>query len=307
MLTRPFFHRSRGHVPARLTLLFALLASSLGAGALPAAAQEAPAIIPVLASSELAVGPNRFLFSLTDATGQPVAAPDVAVQLRFYGDPADPEAVTFEAGSRFLWAIEGVRGLYAADVELPHAGRWGTRFDATFPDGRTETVRADYDVRETTSTPAIGAAAPPVDSPTAASVDGDLGRISTDPDPEPRFYELSIAEAVTAGRPAVIVFATPAFCQSATCGPTLDKVKEAAAAHPEATVVHVEPYQLQFQDGGLQPLLSDEGRLQVTPWTTAWGLVTEPYVVVVDADGLVQAKFEGAISVEELDAALAGL
>jgi hypothetical protein len=115
--------------------------------AAPAAAQDVPNIIPVLASSELAPGPNRFLFSLTDPQGQLLAAPDVEVKLRFYDDEADPEAVVFETDSRFLWAIEDVRGLYASDVEFPHAGRWGTRFDATFPDGRSETVRVYYDVQ----------------------------------------------------------------------------------------------------------------------------------------------------------------
>jgi hypothetical protein len=304
------------HPPQRPTASRALLALAVILGQLglivgsaaPVAAQEGPDIIPVLASSELAAGPNRFLFSLTDREGTLVAAPDVAVQLRFYdAAAADPEAVVFESPARFLWAIEDVRGLYAAAADFPHAGRWGTRFDVTFPDGRTETVRVDYDVRETSSTPAIGAPGPAVDTPTAESVGGDLPQISTDPEPVERLYELSIAEAVTAGAPAIIAFVTPAFCQSATCGPTLDKVKEVAAAHPEVNVVHVEPYVMAMQESGLQPVLSAEGYLQAAPWTEAWGLRTEPFVAVVDAAGDVQAKFEGAITVEELEAALDSL
>jgi hypothetical protein len=273
----------------------------------PAAAQDGPNIIPVLASSELAAGPNRFLFGLTDREGTVIAAPDVSVHLSFYDVAADPEAVAFEGDARFLWAIEDVRGLYAANVEYPHAGRWATRFDATFPDGRTETVRVDYDVQETTSTPAIGTPGPAVDSPVASDVGGDLSQISTDPEPEARFYELSIADAMSAGAPAIVAFATPAFCQSATCGPTLEKVKEVAADHPDVNVVHVEPYVMAVQDGGLQPVLSAEGYLQPAPWTEAWGLRTEPFVAVVDAAGNVQAKFEGAISTEELEAALDAL
>ena len=264
-----------------------------------------PAIIPVLASSELAQGPNRFLFSLTDVQGSLLAAPDVEVSLQFYADDLDPEAVVFEADSRFIWAIEDVRGLYAADVVFPQAGRWGTRFNATFPDGRSETVRADYDVWETTATPAIGSPAPLIDTPTAADVGGDLGRISSDPDPVERFYELSILDAIEADAPAVIAFVTPAFCQTATCGPTIEKVKEVAANHPEGVnFVHVEPYLMQMKDGYLQPLLSEEGWLQSAPWTERWGLRTEPYVVVIDAAGLVRAKFEGAITTEELEDAL---
>jgi hypothetical protein len=273
--------------------------------AAPVTAQQVPSIIPVLASSELAAGPNRFLFSLTDPAGALLASPDVEVRLEFYDEDADPEAVAFEAGSRFLWAIEGVRGLYAADVDFPAAGRWGTRFYATFPDGRTETVRVGYDVWETTSTPPIGSPAPIIESPTAEDVDGDLSRISTDPDPVPRLYELSILDAIEADAPAVIAFVTPGFCQTATCGPTLEKVKAVAASHPEGVnFVHVEPYIMIVRDGYLQPLLSEEGWLQSAPWTERWGLRTEPYVVVIDADGLVRAKFEGAITVEELEDAL---
>jgi hypothetical protein len=61
------------------------------------------------------------------------------------------------------------------------------------------------------------------------------------------------------------------------------------------------------KDGYLQPLLSEEGWLQPAPWTEAWGLLTEPFVAVIDSDGLVRAKFEGAVLAEEIEASLAGL
>ena len=101
---------------------------------------------------------------------------------------ADPEKVVFTADTRFLWAIEGERGLYASTVAFPKAGRWGVRFTAAFPDGRREQVRADFDVAATGSTPAIGAAAVSVDTPTASDVGGDLAKVSTDKAPNPAFY-----------------------------------------------------------------------------------------------------------------------
>jgi hypothetical protein len=295
----------------RLTTLLGAVLLSLAA--VPAAAQDVPNIFPVVASSELAQGPNRFLFSLIDETRQPLAAPDVEVRLEFYDLDVDPEAVAFGSESRFLWAVEDLSGMYASDVDFPNAGRWGTRFYITFPDGRTEMVPpvdyppASYDVWETTGTPPIGSVAPIVNSPTSAEVGGDLSLISTDPEPVERFYELSILEAVQADAPAVISFVTPAFCQSATCGPTLEKVKAVAEVHPEVNFVHVEPYRMHVQNDSLQPMLSEEGQLQAAPWTIVYGLRTEPYVVVLDADGVVRAKFEGAITVDELEDALAGL
>lgn len=291
-----------------------VMALALTASAQPLSAQsdDGPVIIPILASSELAQGPNRFLFALTDQERRPLSAPDVAVRLSFYDIESDPEAVAFETDARFLWAVEDVVGLYAANVEFQHAGRWGTRFEVTFPDGRMEVIPAvseppaSYDVRETTTTPMIGAPAPAVDTPTSADVGGDLSRISTDPDPLPRLYELSVSDAIAAARPFVLAFATPSFCQSATCGPTLDKVKAVAAMEPDVNFIHVEPYRMAMQDGRLQPELSD-GRLQVAPWTEVWGLLSEPFVAVVAADGTVRAKFEGAISVDELEEAIAAL
>ncbi len=273
----------------------------------PGAPAGGPAILPLLVSSELARGPTRFLFSLTDPQNQLIAAPDLDVALEFYDTDSDPEAVVFEEDATFIWALEGERGLYVANVDFPEAGRWGTRFTATFPDGRTETVRADYDVLEDTRTPSIGEEVPSVETPTASSVVNDLRRLTTDPDPEPRFYQTSVDEALAANEPFVLVFATPAFCQTRTCGPTLETVKEVAAEHPDLTFINVEPFVMEVRDGSLQPVLSAEGQLQQAPWTVAWQLVSEPFVAVVDGSGTLQAKFEGVLGADELRDALQAL
>ncbi len=41
----------------------------------------------------------------------------------------------------------------------------------------------------------------------------------------------------------------------------------------------------------------------MAPWVTEWGLVSEPWVFVVDASGKVTAKFEGAATADEVEAA----
>jgi len=225
----------------------------------------------------------------------------------FYEADGGPEDPSFETGSRFVWTIDGERGLYVADAEFPSGGRWGTRFEATFPDGASESVRVEYDVLDESWTPAIGAPAPSVDTPVAADVQGDLSMLTTDPDPMSRLYETSAADALEAGEPFVLVFATPAFCQSAACGPVLELVKAQAAKHPDFTFINVEPYVMEYSQGSLRPLLDDQGRLQAAPWTEAWRLLTEPYVVVIDGDGLVAAKLEGAFAADELSTAISSL
>ncbi|MGK2850314.1 MAG: hypothetical protein ACSLFN_05305 [Candidatus Limnocylindrales bacterium] len=295
-----------------VTLAFVLAACGSAATTTPPSVAPAssapsaagPAILPIIVSSEITKGPNRWLFSLTDPANNLIAAPDVAVHLEFYDVAAAEDSVAFEADARFLWAIDGERGLYAADIQYPKAGRWGTRFTATLPDGATQTVRADYDVTETGRTPAIGAAAPSVDTPTLADVDGEVAKVSTDKAPEERFYQTSVADALAAKQPFVLVFATPAFCQTAVCGPTLEVVKGVAADFPTVTFINVEPYKMVFTDGRLQPELSADGQLQTAPWTDAFGLPSEPWVFVVDAAGKVTEKFETILAAEEMRAAI---
>ncbi len=270
-------------------------------------ADKSPQILPLLISSEITKGQTRFVFTLTDRANQLVAAPDVPVHLELYDVAAAPDTVAFEADARFLWAIEGQDGLYVADFSFPAAGRWGVRFTARFPNGTDEQVRADFDVAETGSTPAIGAPVVPLDTPTITGANADLATVTTDSKPDARFYETSVAEALAAGNPFVLVFATPAFCQTAVCGPTLDTVKAVARDYPDLTFINVEPYKMVMTDGRLQPELDATGQLQAASWTDAWGLRSEPWVFVVGADGTMASKFEGTLGADELRAALDAL
>jgi hypothetical protein len=93
----------------------------------------------------------------------------------------------------------------------------------------------------------------------------------------------------------VIVFATPAFCASQACGPLLDQVKALRPDHEGIEFVHVEIYDdLQVEVEDLTPV----------PAVSEWGLPSEPWVFVVASDGVVSAAFEGAVSDEELTAAV---
>ena len=122
-------------------------------------------------------------------------------------------------------------------------------------------------------------------------------------------YETSEADALAAGKPFVLAFATPKFCVTAQCGPTLDRLKAIAAKHPDLTFINVEPYVLEpDEDGQLQPVMTgDPPNLTVVPAVEAFGLLSEPYVYVVDADGTVTAAFEIIFSDEEVEAAIADL
>ena len=296
--------------PLRILALAAVTAFAAACGAggttptvVPSASAAGPTVIPLIIGSHEA-GPSRFVFSFVDpVTNQPIATPDRAASVAFVppGQTEPGAAVPAE----FVWAIEGERGMYVAQADFPAAGAWKAVFTTSAPDAPEESIGVSFDVQEELPTVDVGSPAPASDTPTATDVGGDLARVSTDTDPDPAFYELSVADALGEGTPFVLVFATPAFCQSAQCGPTLDHVKNVVAAYPDLTIINVEPYQLQVTATGLQPATSGSPP-QLVPVQSVldWGITSEPWIFVVGKDGIVTGSFEGIIAEDELKASI---
>jgi hypothetical protein len=66
--------------------------------------------------------------------------------------------------------------------------------------------------------------------------------------PDCGMHEVSLDAAVSAGQPLVLLFATPAYCQTAVCGPavnTLDQVRQ-SRDWGDVAFIHVEI----FRDAG---------------------------------------------------------
>jgi hypothetical protein len=65
-----------------------------------------------------------------------------------------------------------------------------------------------------------------------------------------------------------------------------------------ASFVHVEVYENPSEIQG------DITRGRLSPLMDEWGLRIEPFTYVLDGDGLVRSKFEGFVTVGELEVAL---
>jgi hypothetical protein len=300
---------SRARVVAFVAAL-AIVTTGCGSSASPSPRPSAvvvpggsgqPAIIPIPITGGFRVGDNRIVFTLTDSTGQKqVAGPDRTLTIGYHG----PNGATIApAPQSFIWAIEGVNGVYVGRAIFPTAGAWTADFTTTAPGSAAETVTFGFNVVDRLDVVSPGDPAPSVKTPTLADVGGDVAKISSDPKPDNDFYKTSEADALAAKKPFVLIFATPKFCQTATCGPTLDRLKPVAVAHPEMTFINVEPYQLAFTDGSLQPVLTGQDLTPVEA-TTVFKLSTEPYVFVVGADGIVSATFELVFTPDEIEAAI---
>ena len=255
---------------------------------------QMPEFSAIIVTSDHSVGVNRVIFGLVDIDGMPVRIDEVPVRAVYLGPEENPEARPDMANAKFIRWPSGVQGVFSTSLEFNTPGIWELEVDTPTPEGETVKVRSAFEVRAESMTPGIGEPAPASVTPTAADVE-DLATITTSPNPDPDLYRLSVHEALQAGKPLVVVFATPAFCVTAVCGPqvaVLSQMKDQFS--DRVNFIHVEAVK--------DPHLVQGGRSSVefVEAVTEWGLPTEPWTFIVDKDGLVHAKFEAFTTLEEL-------
>ncbi len=252
----------------------------------------------IIVTTDMAVGQNRLLFGIIDREGMPVPAESSEVAAYFLIPNEDTRVLKDSVPARFVRWPSAVGGVFVAEVNLDTAGAYQIDVNLTSTDGSPVFAQASFAVKETASTPAIGAAAPASVTLTGADV-ADLTHITSSPAPDPGLYEYSIHEALRQEKPLVVVFATPAFCVSATCGPQvgeLTKVKDILG--DQANFIHVEVFENPHLLEGARPA----GGLVAA--VDEWGLPTEPWTFIIDNQGLIYAKFEQFTTAEEIEAKL---
>jgi hypothetical protein len=249
-------------------------------------------VAAVPGTSDYAPGRNRVSFLVVDSKSQLVEAPTAKVWIA-RGLQKAPYAET-----RAVLEPIGVPGgdqadaqsIYVATVETPDPG---TYWILAEPEGdRKIQALGNVVVKRRAEAPAVGDRAIAIDNPTVA--DAPAKKITTASPPDAELLQTSVATALDRGRPFVVTFATPQFCQTRTCGPVVQVVQAVAAAWTGKGVdfIHVEVY-------------ADNDPAQgVNEWVSAWKLPTEPFTFVVDGTGVIRAKLEGAFSVGELESAL---
>ena len=306
----------RGYAFAKILLAVALLLLSLalacGTAAAPAptspptsgqppgvSVNAGDGITPILATTVLRTGSQRVSFLLASPTAL-VKAPEATVTTRYLD--SDGAISETKQAAFHLWPY-AVRGAYSTHLTFDRPGRW--ELDISVDDGKfsgeTELV---VQVSDKAAVPDIGQVPPPSQTKTLES-EGSLKALTTDFTPDPDLYLLTVEQAVQDSKPDVIVFATPAFCTSPTCGPQVDTVAELKEAHRgEANFIHVEIYDNPDEIQG------DLSRAKITRAVSEWGFdqipgwFNESWTYVLDSEGRVYQKFEGFVSLEELEETL---
>lgn len=308
--------RSRRWLPAMLFGLLAL-AAACGGSSTPSDG-EIPDVVtlgegevfPKIVNSALVVGENRFTLVLLDEENSLILGADV--HLRFFDLTGEEQVLKSEADARFIPVelsfidetsgkekrLVGNSGVYVTRVSFDRPGDWGVAAVVTINGTELDPVPFRFNVLDESPELDIGDPVPVSRQLTLADV-ADVTEIDSSSPSRPQMHQDTIADALATGKPLLVAFATPAFCESRTCGPVMDTVVDPLFEKykDEAIFIHIEPFRLkELRDG--------TGRIPIET-TEEWGLQTEPWLFVVDREGKVAAKFEGITALDEVEEALA--
>jgi hypothetical protein len=185
---------------------------------------------------------------------------------------------------------DAAKAVYVTHVDLKQPGEY--RVVAVVDDGGSRVAtRTDSIVAHAKDPiPGVGDMAPVIHTPTVDDV-GDITKIDTRVPPD-TMHNVDFADVV-GKKPVVLVFATPALCQSRVCGPVVDVAEQVKNERPDdAAFIHMEIWNDNDPNKGPRPQL------------LAYNLQTEPWLFVIGSDGKISTRIEGAFSVDELNKAL---
>jgi hypothetical protein len=268
--------------------------------------------------------PGRLLIALLAGDGRWLSFGDVDVALSYLGDgdrsapttaslpgqharflpiPGSPED---DGGAPTLTIATDGHGVYAVEpITFPTAGYWQAAIHGQLRDGSAFSAKAALAVLEAPSIIAVGSLAPRTRNPVIGDVGVDPVSIDSramdgQPIPDPELHEVSIAEAIDAGHPALVVFSTPVYCVSRFCGPVTDLVAELAAEYGDrADFIHVEIYR-DFKNGLINQAALD--------WLSdGSGDLREPWTFLIGADGRIAASWDTVVTRSEIEPLLAAL
>jgi hypothetical protein len=259
-----------------------------------------PALAPSV--SLLHSGRNRFGFGLFDRGNRQIADLNVAVYVsRGLDEPAHGpfvarfEPIDVQGRYRSRQTVEdpnAASSVYVARLPLASSGGYTVAAVAELDNRFLATSPVQVAVNDRSPVPGVGDRAIRVHTPTKSSVGGDIEKIETRIPPD-SMHEVDLADALDRKRPVLLLFSTPALCESRVCGPVTDVAEQVNAEYGESMdFIHMEVYKENDLQKGPRPEF------------LAWHLRREPMAFAIDRRGIVTERLEGAFSVRELSAAV---
>ena len=253
------------------------------------------------------VGPGKQFFGFALATNQRQFLTGGQPQVWFAPTPAaqaiGPTAAAWLAFTGYEKTGDRsprspIPGIYVAEIEPSQAGTWSVAVVAA--EGSTR--RAGESALPVTTDPIpapVGGKAKSTKTPVATSK-SKIAEICTR-EPVCSMHAISLDDALSNGKPTVVSFATPLLCESQLCGPVVDEqILVFEKYGRRANFVHVEEF-LPGKDRKPPQATAQNA----SPAFKAWGFQDEPWVIVIDGDGIIRNRLgPGPAAAPEIEAAL---
>jgi hypothetical protein len=248
-------------------------------------------------------GTVQFAFSYlgTDGSAPPTPGPRVIATYL----PA-PTTKTDGAGPA-LSDPSTARGVYQAEnVTFDHPGIWQADVTADVQGTVTQHLSTQFAVAAKPAFPAPGQKALHTENLTLASKHVPASAIDSRaqngaPVPDPDLHRWTIAGALAEHRPILVVFATPVYCTSQFCGPTVDGVEALAKQYANRAVfIHVEIVK-KVTSAGQVP------NQAAVDWLFRNGDLIEPWLYLIGSDGVIKDRWAPLYDPSEVAKELAAL
>jgi hypothetical protein len=276
---------------------------TLSAGTAPTVAPRSSLYPEVISTSTWAGESNPVILRVADDEGSALdGSVSLTVQLATFEGVPEGAPVT-----AIPLLPEGEkRAYFIAPIAFPSPGAW--RLLLASGDAAGDIA---INVQDPGRTLPIGGPAPDIDTPTLADVGGVVRAVTTQTQPDLRLSQTSTADALAMGKPYVIVIDSARFKVSPECGRALSMIRYLLDRWGDRAVfIHLEPFEYQVITE--EPVLS--GSLTDPPlnqYAKAFGLgqdpwpaVKMPWAFVVDAQGIVRAKYIGIVGTADIDVIL---
>jgi hypothetical protein len=248
-------------------------------------------------------GTVQFAFSFLGTDGSAAPTPGPRVTGAYL--PA-PTTKTDGAGPA-LSDPSTARGVYQAEnVTFDRVGIWQADVTADVQGSGTLHLTVQFAVGSKPAFPAPGQKALHTKNLTLASKHVPASAIDSRaqngaPIPDPDLHRWTIARALAEHRPILVVFATPVYCTSQFCGPTVDGVEALAKQYENRAVfIHIEIYRK----------VTSKGRVPnqaAVDWLFRSGDLIEPWLYLIGSDGVIKDRWAPLYDPSEVAKELAAL
>jgi hypothetical protein len=241
-------------------------------------------------NSTLLVGINRISIALLDARSNPVSASHVTVQIL---EPGGRQVAVRPLEN--IAAVYGGIPIYVGTAQFPAAGQYDFVVHGDASGGGAVNGHAFVNVAAKGAELAVGTAVPALHQAVLTDPGVTISMVDSGVPPD-TWHDQTIAGALAARKPMVLFFGQPGYCPSKTCGPTVSILKQLCVQYcGQFSFQHIET-----------DFPASVAQVFNNPAFRAFGLQTDPWVYFVNSDGIITDRFEGPVTLDELQTAAQG-